>query len=287
LIGLAVKTPLAAQNLSAILEHYGYENEKKDAFIGLLSLYHIDITNNHEHEITRQHFVSTLQKKMLRQGERFDNQSYNRDISASLKNHRQALEEYATVLGLVQKIEAPASVLQQSYIALIPGGLESRILHRLELLQNHIKQGYTPAVIIGVTGYRLLNDDEAADILLHERTEQALLEYYLNQLKIEHARLQNTPLILSSAALKEGQIRSNTFDTAEELAANHSAVFKINSVAVLYIEQPFAPRFLSIFKTTGYNIFLHSSSCESLKDDDLYIYGDEIARRIYFIEHQK
>ena len=105
--------------------------------------------------------------------------------------------------------------------------------------------------------------------------------------RVESQKLSNLsqlPFELSVAELTPHRERCNTEDTARKLATHPD----LNGQDILiYVEQPFASRFYIIFQsliTQNHNkVFLYTNglSPENARKD-LYIFQDEVARRIYF-----
>lgn len=274
--------------LYSVLKTYGYTETQCEGLRDLLSLYDVDLNESYPKKQAEQELVKKTQAACLRQGERFSSSEYNNALSARLLKHRAQLESAASKAGLIDGITPNPSLLRGPHIALIPGALDQRICSRFQaLVDDIVSQGIVPNLVVAVTGYRDLESEEALDAALTERTEACLMAYRWQQYTQQHPELKNIAFLVSQAPLKPGQKRSNTFDTVGHLRHCCEHFFEETPQAVLYIEQPFAQRFLGIFQTLPVELGISARRLESLSNDKIYTYGDEVARAIYFYAQQK
>lgn len=283
-IGSLTLTAQQPHILETVLVKYGYDEQQRSGLLQLFHLYGIEISDNLSLEEAERELIAQTQLKCLRQGERFGHSEYNAQLSATLAQHRSELEEAAHKIGLIDAIEPAAEVSQGGYVALVPGALEQTMSNRFAALVDHINQGATPVGIVAVTGYRALQPFEAQQENLSDRTEAALMASIWEKYSTKNPDLQKIPFIVSQSPLKQGQVRSNTADTVEELIASFD--WSTHSNAIVYVEQPFALRFARIFHRIPATVSIRAKGLQNLPDEKLYYYGDEVARVLYFQSQQ-
>ena len=274
------------QPLKSLLADYGYQPEQQEALAQLFSYYHIDLNQPCPRHNAHQALIAQTQQ-CTRLGERGDKSQHNRDLQQLLTPYQEQVVAAAQQAGLISQIMPEAAVSKQPYIGLIPGGLDATVCQRFESFIYHIGQGAQPAVLLAVTGYRQLDVGEAEDCDLPERTEAALMRYRWEQYQQKYSHLRSMLLIIANSPLKEGQSRSNTFDTAEHLTSHYQQLFEQYSQAIVYVEQPFASRFAAIFSLLPVNITIFAPQAAPALPETLYLYADEVARRLYFLSQKQ
>ncbi|MDB2592646.1 hypothetical protein N9Y17_02930 [Gammaproteobacteria bacterium] len=165
------------------------------------------------------------------------------------------------------------------HIAAIPGGTKPRVSMRFNAMIEKINQGTIPTKIIAVTGYRALLPKEAPEIT-ENRTEAHMIKQTWQALAQDHPELAKIPFEVSESPKPEGQARANTFDTVQTLAKRDDCQ---NNMLVVYIEQPFAPRFSAIFSAyINIPVFIDTKAIDA-EQSPLFLWPDEEARRIFMM----
>ena len=222
---------------------------------------------------------------MLRRGgERWSTE--NICIEDKLREQETKFLEAVDALGMLSSTKpSKQSCVEQNHIAILCGALEKRLYSRISIINEAICEGFCPRKVVAATGYRKLLVSECPQIIKEEdRTEANMITCAWRVESQKLSNLSQLPFELSIAELGPHRERCNTEDTARKLATHPD----INGENVLiYVEQPFASRFHAIFEsllTQNRNkVFLYAKglSPENARND-LFIFQDEVARRIYF-----
>jgi|GEM_PF-6020208 hypothetical protein len=264
-------------HLQQVMQDYGYSKTQQKALLDLLKTYQVNTTcTARNKQEANQWLIQTTQKHWLRKGERWspENETLEQRLQADKSHFLTILEQ----LGRNQTM-TPSPQDIKHHIAAIPGGTKPRVSMRFNAMIEKINQGTIPTKIIAVTGYRALLPEEAPEIT-ENRTEAHMIKQTWYALVKDHPELAKIPFEISESKKPEGQARANTFDTVQKLAKRDDCQ---NGTLVVYIEQPFAPRFLSIFSAYMHiPVFIDTKAIDA-KQNPLFLWPDEEARRIYMM----
>ena len=263
--------------LADIMSAYGYNSiNQQVALMKLLEINNIDIKYGFKNRSLANDWFKNATQKLLRKGERwsFENQ---KNIN-KLESHRDKIINIADDLGMLN-FKKPA--LKNNYVAVLPGALESRVYDRIKIIKDAIKEGYKFTKVVAVTGYRKLQDTECLAITDEsKRTEADMIEFVWHQEAEKFPELKNLEFEVSVAKKKSNKDRSNTEDTVREFNVKNQNI-------LVCIEQPYASRFYSIFNTIlrpkNNTVSVFTNTIEKHEIDDLLMFQDEIARRVYFL----
>ncbi len=275
---LQIDTPITPLLVQAMQAH-GYNEQQQVGIVAILDINNIQIPDGFTNSAETNQWLVDNTQKLLRFGERWSVE--NETIEQCLQQQKDRFLNAVEMMGMLAE-QKPKANEMGAFSAILPGALWERVSLRIDNIVTAIKQGILPKSVIAATGERPLLAGECE--YASQCDEAPMMQRCWQEKTQQYPELADIPFELSVAPLKPGEARSNTEDTAWTLA-QHPGTDKKN--ILIFIEQPFAQRFYSIFNTIlgrQHDTFLYTDAIERDKVK-LFIFQDEIARRIFFQYH--
>jgi len=276
----ALSIPMPSSILSTVMRDHGYNSKQQVGLMALLDINGISTDCYFRDYQTANDWLKDSTQKLLRCGERWSLE--NVSLEENLKKQKTRLLHAADLLGMLSPIKPKSSFIEK-HIAVLPGALEARVNARILIINEALGEGLPPQKVIAATGYRKLLNSECPLITKPEaRTETNMILHAWKIQSQKNPGLSQLPFELSVAELIPNQARSTAEDTARKLVT-HPGLSRQN--VLVYIEQPYASRFYPIFQSAlqgnDNHVFLYAKGLNP-EDANLFLFQDEVARRIYF-----
>jgi len=276
-----LSVPIPSVALSNVMKYHGYDIHGQVGLLTLLDIHSIDIPKQFSGLEAANLWLRKSTQKLLRRGERWSEK--NKIITSKLIRERNRLKKAVQLLGMLSEMK-PDSQEIRNFVGVLPGALEPRVKKRIAVVHRSIlEENFSLHKLVIATGYRRLHQNECPILKSEEeQLESNMIELVWKSISKNNSQLSSLPVKISIAEAVTDQMRSTTVDTARALG--ELAELKDQNI-LMYIEQPYAARFYSIFnsevKKNNNHLFLYVT-CSRFERMEYFIFQDEVARRIYY-----
>jgi hypothetical protein len=262
--------PIVLQSLNK----FGFKTDtEQKAVMTFLHANHIKIPANISSENADKWFRDATQK-MLRIHERWT--ASNMVLEKRLQSSTTALRNAAKELNMTLP---KAFTEKQAVSAIVPWGVELSGRKRLDGVRNALSSGVHITDAWLLTGYRPLLLSEARHKTLRHRSEPEMAAAILKEYQDKYPEIRKLTWHFINTPRRSGNNRATTVDTVFELLDHQN---HLNKDIVVFIEQPHARRFLTIFSAILKTKKVHLSTLEATqKPIPMFLLQDELAREIY------